>query len=501
MIVGTNPVMKGDFPDPDIIRVGDTYYMCSTTMYYMPGGAMLRSYDLINWEFCSHIYETLEDTPRQNLDGENNAYANGMWAPCLRYAEGKFHVFFVANDIRKTYHFTADKAEGPWTKGYIEGFHHDCSVLFDDDGRKYIMSGNREIHLSELKADLSAPIEGTDRIVIRDEKGPFLGYEGTHLYKINGKYYAFFIHSASTEWIRIEACFMADNIYGPWEGKDVIRYRLPDTSGVAQGGIVDTPDGKWYGVIFADRGAVGRIPNIVPMHFDENSFPVFDMPTIDIQTESTRPDYVYDKLFKSDKFDYTPDENGRIKLDEVWEFNHNPKNDYWCCKNNQFILTTEKIAPNAEFARNTLTQRSRYPYTEVSVELDGSGLNDGDVAGLLMLQHRFGIIGLTKEHGDTYLVMRARTGEHGEEAPDKEYARIMLPDAKVTLRATGDFSMAKSTISFYYLDGKKWQKFGIDVNPVFDLKHFVGVRVGLCAYSTRITGGKAAFSNFVYCEE
>ena len=191
IIKGKNPLTMADFPDPDVIRVGDTYYICSTTMYYMPGGALLRSYDLINWEFCSHIYDTLEDTPRENLDGENHAYANGMWAPCLRYHDGVFHVIFIANDTHKTYHFTAENPEGPWKKSYIEGFYHDCSVLFDDDGKVYIMYGNREIHVCELKPDLSGPVEGTDRIVIRDEPGPFLGYEGTHLYKINGKYYAF----------------------------------------------------------------------------------------------------------------------------------------------------------------------------------------------------------------------------------------------------------------------------------------------------------------------
>lgn len=503
IIKGTNPIMKGDFPDPDIIRVGDTYYMCSTTMYYMPGGAMLKSYDLINWEFCSHIYETLEDTPRENLDGEENAYANGMWAPCLRYAEGKFHVIFIANDTRKTYHFTADKAEGPWTKSYIEGFYHDCSVLFDDDGRKYIIYGNREIHLCELNADLSAPIPGTDKVVITDETGGFLGYEGAHLYKINGKYYAFFIHAANNEWIRIEAAFMADNVYGPWSGGDVIRYRLPDTTGVAQGGIVDTPDGDWYGVIFGDRGAVGRIPNLVPMHFDETGFPVFDTPTEDIQAKSTRPDYTYSPLFKSDDFGYTKDENGRIKLDDVWEFNHNPKNDFWTVEDGKFILTTEKLAPTVEYARNTLTQRTKYPETSVIVTVDGSELNDGDVAGLVMLQARYGLIGVAKDNGGCRLVMRAQNEDRPRELGrgvmlDKEMASIDLPEGKVTVKAVGRFSLGVSEVEFFWLNGDKWEKLGITVNPAFDLRHFVGVRAGLFAYSTKTTGGKAKFSSFIY---
>ncbi len=499
IIKGTNPVTKGDFPDPDVIRVGDTYYICSTTMYYMPGGAMLRSYDLINWEFCSHIYETLEDTPRENLDGENHAYGCGMWAPCLRYHDGRFYVFFIANDTGKTYCFTADKAEGPWEKHYVEGFYHDCSVLFDDDGRVYIIYGNRNIYLTELRPDLTGPKEGgVNKLIISDKPGPFLGYEGAHLYKINGKYYAFFIHTSPEKWIRIEAAFMADNIEGPWVGKDVISYYLDDTSGVAQGGIVDTPDGEWYGVIFGDRGAVGRIPNIVPMHFDETGFPVFDTPTVEIQTKSTRPGYVYDSLFKSDDFNYSPDENGRVKLDEVWEFNHNPKPDYWSAGNGRFTLTTEKLAGNVEFSRNTLTQRAKYPRTSAYVSVDGSGLNDGDVAGMVMLQWRYGIIGVAKEDSKYWLVMRARSGEGEHENEDFEYARVPLSSGRATVKITGSFSLNSSEAEFYYLDGDEWKKLGITVHPTFDLKHFVGCRIGLFAYSTIKTGGKASFEHFVY---
>lgn len=500
IIKGKNPLMNGDFPDPDVIRVGDTYYICSTTMYFMPGGALLRSYDLINWEFCSHIYDRLEDTPRENLDGEQNAYANGMWAPCLRYHNGVFHVIFIANDTHKTYHFTAESPEGPWKRSYIDGFYHDCSVLFDDDGRVYIMYGNRDIHICELKPDLSGPVEGTDRVVIRDEPGQFLGYEGAHLYKINGRYYAFLIHSCKEEWIRIEAAFTADCIFGEWKGGDVIRHRLPGTTGVAQGGIVDTPDGEWYGVIFGDRGAVGRIPNLVPMHFGEDGFPVFDTPSVDIETKSTRPGYVYDRLFKSDDFDYIPDSDGKVRLDDVWEFNHNPKDGYWSAGGGRLALVTEKLAKSAEFARNTLTQRARYPETSVQVTVDGSRLNDGDLAGLIMLQAIYGFIGVAAEGGRTYLVMRAKAESAGEDAEEREYARVELPGGRATVKAEARFGLNSSEEEFYYLDGGVWKRLGIAVHPQFDLRHFVGVRVGLCAYSSKKTGGRAEFERFVYGE-
>ena len=116
MIQGTNPLTKMDYPDPDVIRVNDTYYMVSTTMYFMPGGVLLRSYDLINWEICSYIYDTLEHTPGERLEEEQTVYSHGMWAPCIRYHNGQFYVVFIAHEFNKTFLFTAEKAEGPWKK-------------------------------------------------------------------------------------------------------------------------------------------------------------------------------------------------------------------------------------------------------------------------------------------------------------------------------------------------------------------------------------------------
>ena len=175
----------------------------------MPGCEILRSYDLVNWEHASYVYDVLDSTPGQKIEGEENIYGQGMWAASLRYHKGIFYVCFVANDTGKTYIYSAPSIEGPWKKSYIKGFYHDCSILFDDDDRVYIASGNKYIRLQELDADLSGPKEGgIDRIVVKDEGHPGLGYEGTHFYKINGKYYLFFIHSLRKEWKRVEACLL-----------------------------------------------------------------------------------------------------------------------------------------------------------------------------------------------------------------------------------------------------------------------------------------------------
>ena len=136
-----NPITKLDYPDVDVIRVEDTYYMVSTTTHFMPGCEILRSYDLINWEHAAYLYDVLDSTPGQRLEGEENIYGRGMWAATLRFHKGTFYVIFVANDTHKTYLFTAPNVVGPWEKKEIEGFYHDCSLLFDDDEKVYLVYG------------------------------------------------------------------------------------------------------------------------------------------------------------------------------------------------------------------------------------------------------------------------------------------------------------------------------------------------------------------------
>ena len=148
-----NPVTRLDYPDPDVIRVDDTYYMVSTTMHFMPGCEILRSYDLRNWEHVTYVYDRLDSTPGQRLEGEENIYGKGMWAASLRCHKGTYYICFVANDTHRTYLYTADCIEGPWKKRYVEGFYHDCSLLFDDDDRVYIAYGNKDIYITDRQKE------------------------------------------------------------------------------------------------------------------------------------------------------------------------------------------------------------------------------------------------------------------------------------------------------------------------------------------------------------
>lgn len=199
-------------------------------------------------------------------------------------------------------------------------------------------------------------------MIFKDTDEINLGYEGSHIYKINGKYYVFNIHWTS---MRSESCFVSDSLTGEFTGKDVLADDMGYLNqGVAQGGIVDTPDGKWYAVLFQDRGAVGRSPVLVPMHW-ENDFPVFGIngkvPS-ELEVESTCPNHAYGPLF--DGFS----DLSRESINTEW--NHIPKKSCIRRDSEGLHITTDRVVPEVTHALNILTRRLQDPYDTVRIEVD-----------------------------------------------------------------------------------------------------------------------------------
>lgn len=503
-------LLKSDFPDPDVIRVGDTYYMVSTTMHFMPGCVILRSFNLVDWEIVTRVYDVLEQTDKESLAGDVCAYGQGMWAASIRHHDGMFYICFVANDTGKTYLYRSKDIIGPWRKSTIDGFYHDNSLLFDDDGRIYIAYGNKQIYITELNEEMTGPKPGgLHKMVVEDTSDVRLGYEGTHFYKINGKYYLFFIHWGKAENARrTEACFVSDCIDGPYTGGDVLDDdRGYCNQGVAQGGIVQTPQGEWYAILFQDSGAVGRIPVLVPVSW-KNDFPVFGIEgkvPERVQVSDNRPGHLYEPIYGDDDFSYEPDENGKFHLRAHWEWNHIPDADLWTIdrEKSALCLTTGKLCENVTQAVNTLTQRLIFPGSDVMVTVDGDNLNEGDVAGLCMLQGDYGLVGIRREKGQYYAVMLVRPSEKEnvmagpvDKTVGKELVRLSLSGSQVTFRVKTNFMNRKDTAQFFIKNGEEWQKFGEEMKLYFKLDYFCGVRAGLFCYSAEKTGGMAEFTDF-----
>lgn len=508
-----NPIIWADFPDPDIIRIDDTYYMVSTTMHMMPGCVILRSYDLGNWEVVNYVYESLDGTPGQKLMDDRGIYANGMWAPTFRHHKGKFYIIFTANDTKKTYLYTSDHIEGPWEKSYIEGFYHDSSLLFDD-GRTYLVYGHKEIWITELKNDLTGPKDGAiSKLIIKDRDDAILGYEGAHIYKINNNYYIFLIHISSSGYKRrTQSCYVSDKVDGPYVGGDILDDDMGyHNMGVAQGGIIDTPGGEWYAILFQDHRAVGRAPVLIPMHW-ENYYPVLGVEgkvPLNLSVKSTRPGYEYASFVGNDDFRYQPSSEGKIHLKNYWQWNHEPDDKCWSVTERSGFLRirTSDLRQNVVKAKNTLTQRTLGPKCEAIVSLDGEGINDGDYAGICALQSIYGFIGLTKENGQNYLVMLGRdksvtsSGQwkkYNDIEAGTEYERVKIDRTRVSLKVVCSFDEEIDTAVFYYRKQDEWVKLGKTMHLQYTLEQFMGCRFGLTYFSTMKEGGYADFADFKY---
>jgi len=488
----TNPIIFADVPDMSIIRVGDTYYMSSTTMHMNPGVPVMKSNDLSNWEIVSYAYDILEDIDATNLRNGKTDYGRGSWASCLRFHNGLYYLSTFSHTTGKTYIFITDNIEsGKWERKSFSPALHDHTIFFDDDGKIYIIWGAGELHIAELKNDLSGIKEGTERILIENASAPAgenigLKAEGSQLFKINGKYYLFNI-TWPRGGMRTVLIHRADNIYGPWEGRVALQDR-----GIAQGGLIDTPDGKWFAYLFRDFGAVGRIPYLVPVSW-KDGWPVLGINGKVPDTLDLLPNKgVIPGIVASDDFMRKKDEPN---LPLVWQWNHNPDNSLWSVTERKGFLRlkTGYITGNFEFARNTLTQRTFGPTCEGQIKIDVSNMKEGDFAGLALLQKNYGLIGVKYENGTKKIVMVSAQ----EENNPREVESVLLKNNIVYLKAICDFENLIDTAVFYYsYNGKNWFRLGNTLKMRYSLAHFMGYRFGLFNYATKQTGGYVDFDWF-----
>lgn len=487
-----NPIFWADVPDVDVIRAGNAYYMVSTTMHVMPGCPVMKSTDLVNWEIQSYIYDIIEDNDGYNLRNGQNVYGRGQWATSLRYHNGTFYASFVCNDMNKTYvYYTDDIESGKWKRHELEGIYHDMGILFDDDGRVFMFHQCGDVRITEFKPDLSGVLEGGINQLLFSTPKENIGLrcEGCHAYKRNGYYYLIFI-----EWPedgnkrRREVCYRSKELLGPYERKVIMDDDMGyHNKGVAQGAFFDTPDGQWFAMLFQDHDAVGRIPCIMPMTWEE------DWPVLGI--DGKVPHEFVTPFEESQKFSMVISDNFNHKENKLmnqWQWNHNPDNRYWSFteRPGYLRLTTFQPATGVLDARNTLTQRTEGPNCTCTTAIETKGMKDGDCAGLVALQSNFGTVGVKVEKGNRYIVMSDKTGE---------LERILLDGDKVYVRIYFDYEDSRDIADFYYsVNGKDFMKIGKELKMLYTLDHFMGYRIGLYNYGTKELGGYADFEYFDY---
>lgn len=506
----TNPVIFADVPDIDIIRVDDAFYMVSTTMHLSPGCPVMRSYDLVNWEIVNYVFDTLED--RDNLalrNGENN-YGKGQWATTLRYNDGVYYAGFTSFSTGRTYIYHTDDIEnGKWDRFVYDECFHDMSLLFDDDGRVYLVYGGGQIWCVELEKDLSAVKPGTKRKLIEDAglaKGCLA--EGSHVYKMNGYYYIFII-TWPPHRRRTQLCYRSETLDGEWEMKVIIDDNIGfRNDGVAQGGIVDDKDGNWYCFVFQDHGAVGRAPVLSTMTW-EDGWPVVGVDgkvprtaKIPVAGHEKKGIVTSDEFINSQivrpyhNFADTPEEAGEndyngSNLALEWQWNHNPDNRLWSLTEREgyLRLRTVNVCDTVADARNTISQRTFGPECGGYIKLDVSEMKDGDTAGLAAFAEKYGYVAVKIEDGKKYIVT-VRYNDNDDVEQEFETERVEITENEVYLRVDCDYKNATDKAYFYYsLDGENWTKIGNTLKMNYYGLHFMGYRYAIFNFPTKQSGG------------
>lgn len=496
-----NPMMWADTPDPDVIRVGDDYWLVTTTMHLMPGAPVMHSKDLVNWKTVSYVFPSLHDTPKYDMNG-GTVYGRGQWATSIRYVDGTYYIYFSPNDEPfKGYVYTSKDPRKGWTLAHRIPHFHDASLFFDDDKRAYIFYGTGE--MKELMPDLSGVKPGgrQGKVFERDEEETGL-LEGSRFIKHDGRYYLIMISWPNGK-PRRQVCYRADNIEGPYEKKVILESTFGGFPYAGQGTIVDDGKGNWYGVIFQDRGGVGRVLTLMPCTW-KDGWPMLGDENGKIPTVMGKPlaGFSDGEIVSSDDFD-----SERMNID--WQWNHNPVNEAWSLTERKgwLRLKTSRVTDNLYLAPNTLTQRMEGPECSGIVKMDISHMKDGDIAGFSAFNGDAGVVKIVKDGKKVFVVADSQNVELTDKEKSvtkvdvtESYRQQLRKQKEIYFRIDANFLPGKDVADFYYsTDGKDWVKVLEGYKMIFDYRRFfMGSKFAIFNYATKKTGGYVDIDWFNY---
>lgn len=367
-----NPILHADYSDPDAIRVGDDFYLISSSFEDIPGLPILHSKDLVNWTIIGHALQ--RQLPYDRF--AKPRHGEGVWAPAIRYHNGQFYIYYPDPDFG-IYLVTAKDPAGPWSepvrveagKGLI-----DPCPLWDDDGSVYLVhayAGSRAgiksiLVIKKLNPTGDKTIEAGKLVYDGHDTDPTI--EGPKFYKHGGYYYILApAGGVSTGW---QLALRSKNIYGPYERKVVMDQGSSSTNGPHQGAWVTTRTGEDWFLHFQDKGAYGRVVHLEPMTWT-NNWPVIGIdkdgdgkgePVTTFKKPNVGKSYPIQTPAESDEFN-------SHELGLQWQWPANPK-PVWSFMNpskGMLRLFSEKTdsAANLWFAANTLQQK--FPAEEFMV--------------------------------------------------------------------------------------------------------------------------------------
>lgn len=490
-----NPVLYADYSDPDACRVGDDFYMTSSSFNCIPGLQILHSKDLVNWEIVSAA------VPYALPPVDDVAPLHGMrvWAPSIRHHDGWFYIFWGDPD-QGAFMTKAQDVAGPWTepvlvkagKGII-----DTTPLWDDDGRVYMVhayAGSRAgfksvISICELNADATKAI--TPSRIIFDGHGEHPTCEGPKFYKHDGYYYIF--HPAGGVQTGWQVVQRSKNIYGPYEMKVTLAQGDTDINGPHQGAWVDTPTGEHWFLHFQDVGAYGRLVHLQPMTWIEG-WPVMGVdkdgdgcgePVLKYKKPNVGKSYPINNPRESDEFN-------EYELGKQWQWHANFNEKWHYCAGQKGVLRLFSY-PEPEGGKslwdvpNLLMQKPTAPNFTCTTKLNFTTSDKylGERTGLVVMGLDYAAI-VMENTADGLVLNQVVCKEADKGNVEKVIASVPLQSGEVYLRAKFmDKGMLeknpldmKVMVQFSYsLDGKKFKPLG----EAFQAKEgkWIGAKTGV----------------------
>jgi beta-xylosidase len=496
-----NPILFADYSDPDVIRVGNDFYMTASSFNCVPGLPILHSRDLVNWKIIGYAIDRFAD---ERFDTPQ--HGNGIWAPSIRYHDGWFWIFVGDPDAGVLMTKARDPA-GPWTplhmvkegKGLI-----DTCPLWDDDGNAYLVHAwansragiNSIITVARMSPDGTRLLDG-GTMVYDGRNGVAPTIEGPKFYKRNGYYYIFApAGGVKPGW---QLALRSKNVFGPYEAKRVLEQGSTDINGPHQGGWVELDSGEDWFVHFQDRGAYGRVTHLNPVRW------VDDWPLMGVDLDGNgvgEPVTTYRKPDVGKTYPIvTPVESDEFAAKDLglqWQWHANPQEDWsslaarpgWM---RLFATPMPAGAVNLWPVSNLLLQKFPAPQFTATTRLDSSRLVSGAKAGLLVMGQAYACLAVEK----TALGLRlgkktCDNAMRGDE--ESQDASIELMDGSVFLRVT----VAEGAVCrfSYSIDGRTFASLG---QPFAALPgRWIGAKVGLFCLSGPGTsqGGYADYDWF-----
>ena len=495
----SNPILWQDLPDDEIVRVDDVFYYTASNMHYSPGAPILRSWDLVNWEYVGHAVPVLDFSAKYDLNG-GQAYIKGTWASSLNYRKSNKTFYFLACiEFGKTYIYTAAAAEGPWQKkSTINHCYYDAGMMNDyddsaDDTMYVAYGGGGDISVAQLSPDGLSQVK-TQQVYTTN--GAY-SLEGSHFFKYKGNYYITPTRPADGEFV-----LKSSNVWGPYTSKALIDKTKGPVSGGGtphQGSLIQTQKGDWYYMAFQDAYPGGRIPVLAPVTWSADGWP-----SVQLVNNAWGASYPYPDLPRpprSTKPHTGIETFAGTTLAPEWEWNHNPDNSKWTI-NNGITLQTATVTSDLYGARNTLTRRTIGPQSTSTIEIDLSTMKDGDVAGLALLKHQSAYVGIKKAGGSSKVVMvnglAMSTSNWSTTSTGTEAASSPFAGGTVWLRAAVDVrpGAGRQGKFSFSTDGVTFTSIGPPYTLNTDWQFFPGYRFGIFNFATTALGGSIKVKSF-----